>query len=90
MIALAGLYGIIPCIQVAMGINGLVGIGCFLALFGGGGLGYASPTVKDNSTVYDSNGNPHYVVGRMGLGRVTCTDGQTWRQESDGHYSPIN
>lgn len=90
MLALAGLYGVIPCIQVAMGINGLVGFGCFLSLLGGGALGYSSPAVKDESVIYDANGNPHYVVGRMGPGRVSCTDGQSWRQEEDGHFSQIN
>lgn len=90
MLALAGLYGVIPCIQVAMGINGLVGFGCFLALLGGGGLGYASPAIKDESVIYDVNGNPHYVVWRVGPGRVSCTDGQSWRQEADGHFSRIN
>lgn len=87
--ALAGLYGIIPCIQVAMKISGLVGFGCLLALLGGGGLGYAT-SYRDESVVYDSNGNPHYVVSRLGPGRVMCTDGITWRQEAAGHYSPLN
>lgn len=90
MVALAGLYGIIPCINVAMSISPLVGFGCFLALVGGGGLGYTSPTVSSDSVVYDAQGNPHYIVGRVGPERVTCTDGFTWRREADGHFSQIN
>ena len=90
MIAVAGLFGIIPCINAAQSINGLVTFGCFLVLFGGGTLGgYVgkAPTVDD--VAYDANGNPHYIVSRLSDNRVICTDGITWRKEADGHFSEL-
>lgn len=90
MLAVAGIYGVIPCITVAMSISGLVGFGCFMGLLGGGALGaYAAPAAGTESVVYDANGNPHYIVSRISPNRVVCTDGQTWRYEADGHASVV-
>ena len=65
-------------------------VSLLLAAGSGGGRRSKSSSDSGPDTVYDENGNTHYVSSSSGSDRVTTTDGRTMRREADGTYRDLH